>query len=63
MTFETTFRVRVGHFQHTSNKACHTFRVRARVKHLRLGLALGTCRVRVKHLGLGLGLSIFHSDG
>ena len=30
-------RVRVGHFQHTPNQACHTFRVT--VKHLGLGLS------------------------
>ena len=30
-------RVRVDHFQHTPNQACHTFR--ARVKHLGLGLS------------------------
>ena len=46
MTFGITLRVRVrvGHFQHTPNQACHTFRVR--VKHL--GLGLSTFRVRVK---------------
>ena len=57
----------MGHFQHTPNQACHTFRVR--VKHL--GLGLSTCRVRVKHSvrvtvtvkHLGLRLGIFHSDG
>ena len=32
-------RVRVGHFQHIPNQACHTFRVR--VKHFRLGSGLG----------------------